>query len=95
MQTYKELLAQREALERQIANARASELSEAVSRARGLITEYGLTQEDVFPARSAKTGKAKGTVAAKYRDPFTGATWTGRGRAPLWIAGRDRTQFAI
>lgn len=95
MPTYKELVAQREALEKQIANARASELSEAVSQARSLIAEYGLTQQDVFPARSGKTGKATGPVAAKYRDPATGATWTGRGKAPRWIAEKDRAQFAI
>ncbi|WP_415873186.1 H-NS family nucleoid-associated regulatory protein [Burkholderia ubonensis] len=24
-----------------------------------------------------------------------GAVWSGRGREPLWIAGRDRTMFPI
>lgn len=95
MQTYKELVAQREALEAQIAQARALEISDAVSKVRNLIAEYGLAPEDVFPAKSGRTGKATGPVPAKYRDPVTGATWTGRGRAPLWIADRDRTQFAI
>ncbi|MGQ0730361.1 H-NS histone family protein [Acidovorax sp.] len=95
MQTYKELVAQREALELQIAKARALELSEAVSQVRNLIAEHGLTQEDVFSAKSGRTGKITGPVPAKYRDPVTGATWTGRGRAPLWIADKDRTQFAI
>ena len=44
--------------------------------------------------RAPKTS-AGGKVAAKYRDPATGATWTGRGVAPKWIAGKDRVQFAI
>lgn len=95
MQTYKELVAQREALELQIAKARTLELSEAVAQVRNLISEYGLAQEDVFPSKSGKTGKVTGRVPVKYRDPVTGATWTGRGRAPLWIADKDRTQFAI
>lgn len=31
---------------------------------------------------------------AKYRDPKSGATWSGRGRAPAWIASaKDRTRF--
>jgi DNA-binding protein H-NS len=34
-------------------------------------------------------------VAAKYRDPATGQTWTGRGKAPKWIEGQDRTPFVI
>ncbi|CAN7151722.1 H-NS histone family protein [Acidovorax delafieldii] len=95
MATYKELLAQRAVLDRQIAYARALELSEAVVRAKGLVAEYGLTKKDVFPVSKAKTGKTIGPIEAKYRDPVTGATWTGRGRVPRWIADRDRAQFAI
>jgi len=97
MTTYKELLKQREALEAQISDARQRELSDAVSRVRGLIEEFGLTASDVFPpARGRATSSAKGgKVAAKYRDPATGATWTGRGKAPKWIADQDRSQFAI
>lgn len=37
----------------------------------------------------------RGKVAAKYRDPDTGATWTGRGIAPKWIAGKDRARYLI
>lgn len=95
MPTYKELIAQRDELERQIANARASELSEAVSQARSLIAEYGLTQQDVFPTRASMPRKSTGPVAAKYRDPATGATWSGRGKPPKWIADKERAQFLI
>ncbi|MGF6260611.1 DNA-binding protein H-NS [Paraburkholderia youngii] len=39
---------------------------------------------------------ARSATPAKYRDPKTGATWTGHGRAPGWIAGaKDRTVFLI
>jgi DNA-binding protein H-NS len=49
----------------------------------------------VKAAKTAKTG-AKRTVAAKYADPKTGATWTGRGRAPVWIRDvKDRSKFLI
>ncbi|MES2186443.1 MAG: H-NS histone family protein [Pseudomonadota bacterium] len=97
MTSYKELLKQREALEAQINDARQRELSDAVSRVRGMIEEFGLTAVDVFPpARGRATPATKGSkVAAKYRDPATGATWTGRGKAPRWIQGEDRTKFAI
>lgn len=48
---------------------------------------------------TAKTqGKAKRTGAgvAKYRDPESGKTWSGFGRAPAWIAdARDRDRFLI
>jgi DNA-binding protein H-NS len=42
-------------------------------------------------ARSLKTG-----TPSKYQHPKTGATWTGHGRAPAWLAdAKDRTKFLI
>ena len=97
--SYKELLKQREALDQAIASARQQELSEAIGKARELVAEFGLTVQDVFPAGrsgSKSSGKsAGGKVAPKYRDPATGQTWTGRGKAPKWIDGQDRAQFLI
>ncbi len=98
MTSYKELLKQREALEQQIAEARQRELNDAIRQVRALIAEHGLTAQDVFPAgKAAKSGSAKAgaKVAPKYRNPATGETWTGRGKAPKWIEGQDRGQFAI
>ena len=57
MSTYKELLQQREALESKIAEARQREISQAVSQARALVAEFGLTAQDVFP-----TGKTRGEL---------------------------------
>lgn len=96
-QTYKELLQQREALELAIAQARQNEIASAVAKVRELVAEYGLTAQDVFPGRVAKSGAAKSVskVAAKYRDASTGQTWTGRGKAPKWIEGKERTPFVI
>jgi DNA-binding protein H-NS len=50
--------------------------------------------------RGRKSVEAKSTDspvgAAKYADPKTGATWTGHGRAPAWIANaKDRSRFLI
>ena len=100
MTSYKELLKQREALEQQISEARRRELADAVSQVRSLVAEYGLTAQDVFPAGKAagKTGRSSTAgikVAPKYRDPATGQTWTGRGKAPKWIQNENREKFAI
>ncbi|MFC4923635.1 MULTISPECIES: H-NS histone family protein [Delftia] len=85
------LLAQKATLDAQIAQAQAEAKAQAVAQARALIAEHGLTAADVFPA-----AKAKGSVGApKYRDPATGATWTGRGKPPNWINGKDRAPFLI
>jgi DNA-binding protein H-NS len=96
--SYKELLKQREALEQAISKAREQELSEAVRQVRVLVAEFGLSVQDVFPAgRSAAKPKGgnRSKVAPKYQDAATGQTWTGRGKAPKWIDGKDRSQFLI
>ncbi|PMS17479.1 histidine biosynthesis protein [Trinickia dabaoshanensis] len=54
-----------------------------------------------MPASAGDKAKSKGNYVrgqqpAKYRDPKTGATWSGRGRAPAWIANaKDRAKFSI
>jgi DNA-binding protein H-NS len=49
------------------------------------------------PNVKAKAAKSvKGGTPPKYQHPKTGATWTGHGRAPAWIAdAKDRTKFLI
>jgi DNA-binding protein H-NS len=45
---------------------------------------------------SASKARSKGAQPAKYRDPKSGATWSGRGPAPKWLASaKDRTRFLI
>lgn len=96
--SYKELLQQRESLEQAIQEARAREISQAVQKVRDMMAEYGLTAQDVFPSgRASKSSGAKSVnkVAPKYKDPSSGQTWTGRGKAPKWIEGQDRAKFLI
>jgi DNA-binding protein H-NS len=41
-------------------------------------------------------GPVKGKLAPKYRDPETGATWSGHARPPAWIKNvKDRSRFLI
>lgn len=95
MSSYKELLQQRATLDQQIESARQREISHAVSQVRALVAEFGLAAQDVFPSGRARSSAAGSKVAPKYRDPATGKTWTGRGKAPKWIDGKDRTKFLI
>ena len=94
MTTIAQLLAQKAALEAQIEAARKAENADAIAKVKALIAEHGLTQQDIFGG--AKRGrKASGSVAPKYKDPISGKTWSGRGKAPKWIEGQDRNQFEI
>ena len=95
--TYKELLARLEILKVQTEEARKRELKEVVAKVRATVEEFGLSPEDVFPPTKARSmkGNSEMKVAPKYRDPATGATWTGRGKPPKWIQDQDREKFAI
>ena len=97
MTTLQELIAQKESLEKLIQETRQTELADAVGKVKTLIAEFGLTQEDIFgTSRGAKKVKPEGSkVAAKYRDPFSGKEWSGRGLAPKWLQGKDKNDFLI
>ena len=96
-----ELLAQKEALERQIREEQAKAKAGAISKVRELMVQHGLTTADLVAAPSKKNGiKAGSKVPPKYRDPATGSTWTGRGLKPKWLAsalsdGKSLDDFAI
>lgn len=92
MTDYKSLLAQKAELDAKIAAVQAERKAQAVTQARALTMEFGLTSADLFPV--AGKAKATGSVGqAKYCDPVTGITWTGRGKPPNWILGKHRGQF--
>ncbi len=95
-----ELLAQQSVLDRAIQETRASDKAEAVARVRQLMSEHGLTVADLAGKSTAKTGAAGKKVQPKYRDPVSGATWTGRGLKPKWLqaaiaTGKSVTDFSI
>ncbi|MCM3609176.1 H-NS histone family protein [Cupriavidus pauculus] len=94
---YTDLRAQIAKLEAQAEAARAAEIEEVLADVREKVATYGLTEQQVFGRRrgAGKAATAKGAVAPKYRDPKTGAEWSGRGRAPAWIAGKKRERFLI
>ena len=83
-----------------------------LAKIRDLMHKHGLSVADIErfvgkrrgrkPGVKAANGAAKAlhpnahSVAPKYADPKTGATWTGRGRAPAWIRDvKDRSKFLI
>jgi len=95
---YEELQAKIADLQAQAARVKEEEKEQAIAMARTMISAYGITAKDLGldKAPKVKTGPKPGNkVAAKYRDPQSGATWSGRGKTPRWINGADRSQYAI
>lgn len=95
MSSYVELLAQREQLDKQIKEAMQREKVDGIAKAKILIETYQLTVSDLFSRKSGSGRGPSGKVAPKYRNPANGNTWTGRGKAPKWIEGRDRLNYLI
>ncbi|WP_175804611.1 H-NS family nucleoid-associated regulatory protein [Burkholderia ambifaria] len=92
MSTYQALLARRDALDAQINAAKVDERNSALAEVRRLVGDFDISVREIFGASRTQKGQRR---QAKYRDPETGATWSGRGRPPAWIAGKDRVQFEI
>jgi DNA-binding protein H-NS len=104
MPSLQELIAQKEALEREIERTRNQDRSDAVAKVRDLMSQYGLTTADLASKKTAKGTSSRagkgGKVAAKYRNTATGDAWSGRGLQPKWLkaalaSGRKLSDFAI
>ncbi len=98
MSNINELIAQREAIDKQIKELQSTQRAEAVAEIKALIAKFELTKADVFGASTAATKKSSGkktAVKAKYRDPVSGKVWSGRGIAPKWMGSEGKTKFLI
>lgn len=42
-----------------------------------------------------KTGRVRAPLAPKYRNPASGETWSGRGKAPKWIDPKNKDKYLI
>lgn len=94
MATYRELKAKIVELEAVASVVRAEEIADVLTELRAKVAEFGLTREQIF----GEQGRAAPPppLPPKYRDPVTGSTWSGRGRAPGWIAtAKKRERFLI
>lgn len=101
MATLTELLAQKAALEKQIIETQREEKASAIAQVKALMAQHGLSLADLGSRANAAAPRAPGgKVAAKYRDPATGDTWSGRGLQPKWLkaalaSGRSLADFAL
>lgn len=100
MASYQDILKQIDNLKVRAEDQRRKELQKIVEAINEQIAEYGLQPSDLkFPGRR-RGGRRGSGGKAKYRNPSTGQTWTGHGRAPRWIneaeaAGTSRERFLI
>lgn len=91
-----QLLHAKAELDARIEQIQREKKAQHISDIRKAMEQYGITLADLGNRRSrSDKGKARsGAGVPKYRDPVSGATWTGFGRRPAWIAG-DKESYRI
>lgn len=92
MATYKELQDQITALQYKAEETRALELDGAIQEIKALMDEYAISLEDLNSAGKTKGKKSKPKAKAQFQDA-DGNTWSGRGRMPAWLRGKDKEKF--
>ena len=100
MADLKTLLAQKAELDSKIAALQTESRARAIAQAKALMAEYDLSVADVSGSSSRSKGPGGSKVAAKYRNPATGDSWTGRGLKPNWLKaelerGRALEEFTV
>ena len=97
MPTYQEYQEQIAKLQSLAEQARQDEIAEARRKVRELMQQNNLTEADLAESKkkSGNPSTKQGSVQAKYRDAVSGQTWSGRGRAPRWLDGKNREEFLI
>ena len=95
-------------------SARGAAKKKSIAKVIALMKKLGISAEDLKGAEPVKQANAgskpsakktpragnRSKVAAKYRHPDSGATWSGRGLPPKWLAdeiaaGKSKDQFLI
>jgi len=88
MATYHELKIKISKLEEQARALLKKESAGVITKIRGLMSEYGLTVQDLglgITKMGKKMSAMNHPLPPKYQDPVSGKTWSGKGKAPGWI----------
>lgn len=95
-ETIEDLKRREQEIQRKIAEKHAAEKRAVLDQVVTVVKRYEITTEEVVEALGGLKIKRKGVKAKqKYRDPETGVTWSGRGKEPTWIKGKNRKDFLI
>lgn len=76
-------------MERELARQREVLRTAVLEDIQAAIEEFEFRHEEIFP-----TGRRR-KLRPRYFDPETGAVWSGRGREPLWLRGKNREEFEL
>jgi DNA-binding protein H-NS len=87
-QALQELEAQLRDLNIKLSDAKQKEKQAALAAFKEQVELLGITQQEVLSALGYIVQR-KRKAPAKYYDPTTGRSWSGRGPRPKWLEGKD------
>ncbi len=98
----KRLLARRARLDAEIAMIESHARHEVVQRIVRMIVDYHIKIEEVYAVLNQggivpppDEVKMPRRVPPKFWNPETGQTWSGRGRLPLWLVGKNIDEYRL
>lgn len=88
-------IAARDELNAKIEQNQKAQRVDVLAQIKRVVETYKIPLAEVGEYLGIK-GTRKGTKAKpKYRNPADGKEWSGRGKEPLWIKGKNREEFLI
>ncbi|NTX25607.1 H-NS histone family protein [Burkholderia pyrrocinia] len=93
-QALQELEAQLRDLNIKLSDAKQKEKQAALAAFKEQVALLGITQQEVLSALGYIVQR-KRKAPAKYYDPTTGRSWSGRGPRPKWLEGRDLDTLVV
>jgi DNA-binding protein H-NS len=72
---------------------------DAIAQIKTMMADYTIDAADLGlvlkPPPRKRDRQAANPRPPMFRDPVSGATWTGQGASPKWLEGQDREAFRI
>lgn len=84
-----------ESLPKLIGQREKEEKATARKELEAFAREKGFTLSELLEGQQDVPTKTRIPVAPKYKNPETGDTWTGRGRSPSWLVGKNKDDYKI
>ena len=83
MNRIEELTAKRAVIDEEIRNLQKDMQAPAIKQARDILKAVGLQLVKTAPLDRSAPRRSK--APAKFADPASGRTWSGRGKPPVWV----------
>lgn len=97
-----ELEAQLVELQTKVETERARVKSETLAAIEAMLANGTISADDLkallphaAPRARPPRNRANPPKPPMYKDPVSGATWTGQGASPNWLKGKNRDDFLI